>query len=450
MILENKSKGANPFTDEINTEVTLTRSVVQYENLSQRFVCLKRDFKRQFAHIYACRLKSMKESVIQSSVAKWGKNIPIRKLTDLTEENDEKCIVIGTLFKHQELKPSILKEISEEQQVTPQPVISNFMSENDELVLEDEMQRIKLEGNINVKKMITGIVVALLGFETSDGKFVVEDVCFAGANAYPEKPLPLAENSYMLLVSGLNVKASHNILALELLTDWIKGEFGSIADQRNSAKVCRVVIAGNSVGCSDSSTGTYVVNTDLEEEIGTLNAIQQLDEALADMAGTVEVDIMPGECDPSNHIIPQQPFYDCVFPKASAYASFQPVTNPYECSVAGIRLLGTSGQPVDNIKAFSDFDDSLDILENTLMWGHLAPSAPDTLGCYPYYNEDPFIITHQPHIYFVGNQKEYKTKTVISNGLKTQLISVPTFYNTQTCVLISLNNLESTPLTFKV
>lgn len=108
--------------------------------------------------------------------------------------------MIGTLFKHQELKPSILKEISEEQQVTPQPVISSFMSENDELVLEDEMQRIKLEGNINVKKMITGIVVALLGFETSDGKFVVEDVCFAGANAYPEKPLPLAENRYINFV----------------------------------------------------------------------------------------------------------------------------------------------------------------------------------------------------------------------------------------------------------
>ena len=44
------------------------------------------------------------------------------------------------------------------------------------------------------------------------------------------------------------------------------------------------------------------------------------------------------------------------------------------------RLLGTSGQPVDDIYKFSQLDDRLEILENTLKWGHLAPTAPDTIG----------------------------------------------------------------------
>lgn len=37
-------------------------------------------------------------------------------------------------------------------------------------------------------------------------------------------------------------------------------------------------------------------------------------------------------------------------------------------------------------------------------------------GCYPYYNEDPFIISQQPDVYFVGNQPKFKTKSTSTNG----------------------------------
>lgn len=50
------------------------------------------------------------------------------------------------------------------------------------------------------------------------------------------------------------------------------------------------------------------------------------------------------------------------------------------------------------------------MLEATLQWRHIAPTAPDTLTCYPFTDDDPFIVTDCPHVYFVGNQPEYATK----------------------------------------
>lgn len=83
-------------------------------------------------------------------------------MTDLREDNPEKCIIIGTSFVHQKLKPSILREIAEETQLAPQPIRHNFVDESDQLILEDEMQRIQLL-NISVHDFVTGIVLAVLG-----------------------------------------------------------------------------------------------------------------------------------------------------------------------------------------------------------------------------------------------------------------------------------------------
>lgn len=45
------------------------------------------------------------------------------------------------------------------------------------MILEDELQRILLVGNIHSGEFVTGVVIALLGHEDDSGKFVVEDIC---------------------------------------------------------------------------------------------------------------------------------------------------------------------------------------------------------------------------------------------------------------------------------
>lgn len=92
-----------------------------------------------------------------------GEAYPIKRMADLREDNPEKCVIVGTSFVHQKLKPSILRELSEETQLAPQPIRSNFADESDQLILEDDVQRIQLLGNMPTHQFVTGIVLAVLG-----------------------------------------------------------------------------------------------------------------------------------------------------------------------------------------------------------------------------------------------------------------------------------------------
>jgi DNA polymerase delta subunit 2 len=90
----------------------------------------------------------------------------VKKISELNEDNPETCIIIGTFYKDQVLKPSILKEISndhKDKEPARDTLNANYHHESDKLILEDDVQRIRLEGNINVAEMITGVVGAVLG-----------------------------------------------------------------------------------------------------------------------------------------------------------------------------------------------------------------------------------------------------------------------------------------------
>lgn len=171
------------------------------------------------------------------------------------------------------------------------------------------------------------------------------------------------------------------------------------------------MIAGNSVRSQPERkqpTISLISRTVVAND--TVEAVKLLDCFLLQLSQVIDVDVMPGKNDPANHILPQHPMHHCLFPKAIEYKSLHNVPNPYECLMDGVRILGTSGQPVTDIMAFSEIDEPVDALECCLKWGHMAPTAPDTLGCYPYYESDPFILECCPHVMFAGNQEKFQTK----------------------------------------
>lgn len=426
------------------------RTSLAYSPCSERYKVGERSFSRQYAHIYAARLMQMRPLLSERAQQKWGSDVPIRKLCDL--QTGEQCCIVGTLFKRMDLQPSILREISDEHNLLPQPARAKYISDTDELILEDELQRIKLEGKIDRDKCVTGSVVAIHGAERNNGKFTVEDFCMA--DLPPQTPRPaVSADRFVLLASGLGLGSSQadSMLGLQLLVDMVTGQLGDQREQSGAATISRVLLAGNllSQSIQDKDTTTKPKYLTKKTQAGSVEAVRLLDELLLQLVTSLPVDVMPGQYDPTNYTLPQQPLHRCMFPLSSVYPTLQLSSNPYQANIDGVRFMGTSGQNVSDIQRYSSMDSHLEILEETLRLRHLAPTAPDTLGCYPFYQKDPFILEDCPHVYFSGNAPSFASKLVKGpDGQEVLLVTVPEFSSTQTACLVNLRTLECEPVNF--
>lgn len=165
------------------------------------------------------------------------------KILDIPK--DEPCFVVGTIYLDMPLKPSIFDELSTEFSIVPQPIRTNYFSDQDKITLEDFTGRIILTGDlIQGQKLVTGVVVAAKGIETENG-FIVQDLLFPVLP--PQSPLPpLTEKpKYIALISGLEVdRPNNNLLSLRLMADFLTGSLGQNPGVAES--IVRVIVAGNS------------------------------------------------------------------------------------------------------------------------------------------------------------------------------------------------------------
>lgn len=82
------------------------------------------------------------------------------------------------------------------------------------------------------------------------------------------------------------------------------------------------------------------------------------------------------------------------------------MTNPYACEIAGVRVLGTNGSNIKDMRLYcKDYlNEPMAALEATLNARIIYPTCPDTIRAYPA-KQDPFIVTKAPDVYFCGNQE---------------------------------------------
>lgn len=394
-----------------------------------------KQYMQQFSDIYFLRLAKLKPSVEASATDAWegfeiaGEHAQkVERVLDVRQ--GQLCWVAGTIYMDLPLKPNILDELSKEHWVAGPPPRQSYYStaEDVQVMLEDESGRLRLTGAmLRTNLLVTGVIVAVLGTENADGEFEVLDLHVADLPRQPrrwerdEGPSAVqgkmdldhdTEAKKIVLVSGLGISGTEaDTLSLSLLSEYLLGEALGTEDQISATKLCRLIIAGNSIS-SDvitapppdaMDTGTRKAT---HKKYGYDSAAYNptptahLDQFLSELLPSIPITIMPGEHDPANASMPQQPIHPAMFPHSRAYASqhmsneegsepgwFDSVTNPWDGDVEGWRLMGNSGQPVDDILKYIDHggpdgagaDGRLEVMESILRWRCGAPTAPDTL-----------------------------------------------------------------------
>ncbi|GIL57750.1 hypothetical protein Vafri_12896 [Volvox africanus] len=255
-----------PVTSKDN-DPNFYRASATYTNLDERFRAAKRTYERQYAQLYFSRLMLLKE-IMQGRVQQLWPGIPVCSILEVQESME--VAVIGTIYKNMKLKPSILDEYSKDRGLKAALGASNFCSDNDSLVLEDEGARMVLstpsaltaagtsssagaDEPLNVQELVTGAVVAVRGVHEAGGDFMVSAVCFPGMAPNPHPPPGTAlvpqqisavaadaapGDKYIALASGLCLGGSKvDMLKIQLAFDFLTGNLGSPVEQQLSAQV---------------------------------------------------------------------------------------------------------------------------------------------------------------------------------------------------------------------
>ncbi|KAJ6226173.1 DNA polymerase delta subunit 2 [Anaeramoeba flamelloides] len=476
----------------------MNRLNCKYTPLYERFKLPKTTQElKQFNSIYVHRIKSLRPILEKNIAAKWinDQDYPpkiLKRVIDVSEQEEEvktkenliskEYVLIGTVYKDTSKKPNILDEYSQGYQNVMDQSYSDFkvdsyFSKEDQIVLEDENGRIYLIGDSYLlNSLVTGIVVAVKGIIDGD-KFEVNEICYPGLPKQSSLNNLLLTNEkeikkekeekeekkikkYVALISGLEIgNPKSDPQKLELLLEYLTGFLEESNENGIQTQIVRAIVCGNSLFRPKPKVNQKSTTFENRKKDGNLvcSDSKSLDQFISRLSSSMPVDLMPGESDPSNLFLPQQPFHPVLFPFSRKIKTFNRVTNPYECKIDNTIFVGNSGEAINDIAKYYKNGDlnevKFQVFQNSLNWCHLSPTCPDTLPCHPFENSDPFIIKNTPHVYFAGNQDQFSSEIIhkksYTTGNKTiSCIFVPKFYQTSEIVLVDIETLESSTVSF--
>lgn len=296
-------------------------------------------------------------------------------------------------------------------------------------MLEDESGRLRLIGTpLHISMLVTGCIIAVMGTENANGDFDIVDMkipdlprqpqrwerddgsaILANGGGKSKRPEQKGRKTggKVAIVSGLGINGEGgDTLTLDLLMEYLLGEACGQSTQHEVGKISRLIIAGNSITESTPlNSRDELTDKKTSKKYGYDSSnynpapTARLDDFLATLLPSMPITLLPGESDPANVSLPQQPIHPAMFPHSRAYTPmpgsvgpgwFDSVTNPWEGDVDGWRMMGNGGQPIDDVFKYVEGDDRLEMMENLLRWRCGAPTAPDTLCKHPPISREPF------------------------------------------------------------
>jgi DNA polymerase delta subunit 2 len=428
------------------------RDPIAVVRTDQKFLLLSIEFTQQFSHMYFQRLELLKPRAQRHALGILGlKESRLRRALDM--EMGDPCICVGTIYKHCSGFKGFLKAYTEEQvrlvgggaddgdddddaMALDEDVSFRSTKETDVLVIEDESGRLQLEGNCPIGALVTGMIVAVFGQLKEGRKLHVENWMFCGASPQIDrKPWPTQERKWIAFISGFKI-CERTQLSHELLIDFLCGNIRH-EHSVSTKDVGRLIVAGNLIGITDDVRLKGKVRLDPQDHIkpadrtnprSSASCMREVDRLLLSLSEVIDVDVMPGELDPTNCFLPQQPLHPLLLPSSSRNSTTHLVPNPYQFTVPqnGTQIFVSSGQNLsDALQQVTT--DALTTLENMVQSANLFPTAPNTLACYPFKDTDPFLLQETPHCIVVGNQAKFETTLLNAEGINCRLVTLPSW-----------------------
>ena len=286
-------------------------------------------------------------------------------------------------------------------------------------MLEDESGRLRLIGSpLQTSMLVTGCIIAVMGTENSNGDFEIVDLKVPDLPRQPQRwerddsaavltngksgkrkhdsGLKRVSGGKVAIVSGLGISGDEaDSLSLDLLMEYLLGEAGGASDKQEVSKISRLIIAGNALAeASPLAPRDELSGKKASKKYGYDSSAYNpaptahLDNFLATLLPSIPITLLPGDSDPANVSLPQQPIHPAMLPHSRTYSAnpgsnesgwFDSTTNPWEADINGWRMMGTGGQPIDDVFKYVEGDERLEMMENVLRWRCIAPTAPDTL-----------------------------------------------------------------------
>lgn len=331
------------------------------------------------------------------------------------------------------------------------------------LTTESELKTTTFNKNL----LINGLIIALIGETTDYQKFLVNTIIFEGISTNQIR------NGAINNISGISLKTTENLKNSKYVV--IISDIEIFHDKSNeslllfeefittgviSENISRIIILGNVFENFQSLQNALQSTTKSKEMYqnayfiidSTIDRLKMFIDSIRKKNRLVSIDVILD----SNEDKYREILFD-LFAKGDEneneienVSDLKKVNffyNPYFFQINDIKFLGVTGQNIKELKYYWQYskENDINLMQYICFWGNLWPFNIANKNYEIQKSENKF-----PHVYFQGGGEKYCSMVFCEENSKAvcNLITIPSFADTKSCVLFDLSNFHSCEINF--